>query len=161
MYISTGLDAKKYEMKKAVTLICALLVTCMVFAQAPTGDSLKNISVTKDPRIALLVKKNRDINEEVYLKTRRNVSGYRLQVINTNDRTKAISIKTKLLQEFPEEKIYLIYQSPYFKIQMGNFKSKPDAEKLLKQVNKVYPNGVFVVPAKVELKPTKDGELLF
>ena len=90
-------------------------------AQTIDTDTLKNITVQKDPRIDILVKRNKDINEEVYLKTIRNMQGYRIQVINTNDRNKALDIKTKLLNEFPGEKTYLIYHSPYFKIQIGNF----------------------------------------
>lgn len=129
-------------------------------AQTIDTDTLKNITVQKDPRIDILVKRNKDINEEVYLKTIRNMQGYRIQVINTNDRNKALDIKTKLLNEFPGEKTYLIYHSPYFKIQVGNFLKREDADKLMFRVKKLYPTGVFIVPSRVELKPTKDGELI-
>ncbi|MFT3746942.1 MAG: SPOR domain-containing protein [Agriterribacter sp.] len=139
------------------------LIVCLgltVNAQTINTDTLKNIAVQKDSRIDILVKKNKDINEEIYLKTMRNMQGYRIQVINTNDRNKALDIKTKLLNEFPGEKTYLIYHSPYFKIQIGNFLKREDADKLLNRIKKKYPTGVFVVPSRVELKPTKDGELI-
>ena len=139
------------------------LMICYSFtgnAQTVNADTLKNITVQQDPRIDVLVKKNRDINEQIYLKTIRNMQGYRIQVINTNDRNKALDIKANLLNQFPGEKTYLIYHAPYFKIQIGNFLKREDADKLLNRIKKSYPTGVFVVPSRVELKPVKDGELM-
>jgi hypothetical protein len=43
---------------------------------------------------------------------------------------------------------------------MGNFRSREDAEDLLQKVKKIYPSGVFIVPAKIQMKPSKDGELI-
>lgn len=143
-------------MKTIMGLLLLMAIGHSAFAQ----DSLKNISISKDARLDKLVERNKKTNEEVYYKTIRNMSGYRLQVINTNDRNKALSVKTQMMTEFPGEKIYLIYQSPYFKIQMGNFIKREDADGLMNRVKKVYPTGVFIVPSKVEIRPTKDGELL-
>lgn len=143
---------------KRIIIVFSILAAGMHsgFAQ----DTLKNISISKDARLDKLVERNKKTNEEAYYKTIRNMSGYRLQVINTNDRNKALSVKTKMMTEFPGEKTYLIYQSPYFKIQMGNFIKREDADNLMDRVKKVYPTGVFIVPSKVEIRPTKDGELL-
>lgn len=140
------------------------IVTSLVFSfllqWATAQDSLQNISLHKDARLDQLMERNRKFNEENYLKTLKNMSGYRLQVINTNDRNKALSVKTKMMTEFPGEKTYLIYQAPYFKVQTGNFIKREDAEEFLNKVKNIYPTGVFVVPSRVEVKPTKDGELL-
>lgn len=143
-------------MKKLIFFFVVATLAQSSFAQ----DDFKNITINKDPRIDKLLDKNSKANEEVYLKTIRNMSGYRLQIINTNDRAKALSVKTQMMTEFPDEKIYLIYQSPYFKIQMGNFIKREDAEGLMNRVKKIYPTGVFVVPSRVEIRPSKDGQLL-
>lgn len=146
-------------MKKAILSVFFAGFCLMLNAQSTT-DTLDNITVQQDNRIDILVKKNRAINEEIYLKTLRNMQGYRIQVINTNDRNKALDIKTKLLDNFPSEKTYLLYHSPYFKIQIGNFIKREDADDLLKRIKKLYPTGVFVVPSRVEIKPAKDGILI-
>lgn len=143
-------------MKRIIGFLILAAMAQPSFAQ----DNLKNISISKDARLDKLVERNKKTNEEVYYKTVRNMSGYRLQVINTNDRNKALSVKTKMMTDFPGEKIYLIYQSPYFKIQMGNFIKREDADGLMNRVKKVYPTGVFIVPSKVEIRPGKDGDLL-
>ncbi len=140
--------------------LLALFIISGVLAQDTGDDTLHHIAVSKDSRLDSLVKKNREINEEVYFKTVRNMQGFRLQVINTNDRNKALSVKTRLLGDFPEEKTYFIYHSPYFKIQMGNFRTREDAEQLMQKVKAIYPSGVFIVPSKIEMKPSRDGELI-
>ena len=43
---------------------------------------------------------------------------------------------------------------------MGNFREREDAEQLMNRVKQVYPTGVFIVPSRIELKPTKDGEII-
>lgn len=146
-------------MKKSV-YIAIVLFSFVQFVHAQNADSLKNITVVRDSRVDALVKKNKEVNEEAYLKSIKNMAGYRLQVINTNDRNKALEAKTKMLSEFPSEKVYFIYQSPYFKVQMGNFRTREEATKLLNKVKNIYPTGVFIVPSRVEIKPSKDGELI-
>ncbi|PWU02703.1 MAG: sporulation protein [Bacteroidetes bacterium] len=148
------------DMKRLTISILSILGFAYVQAQTGPGDSTKNsVIVHKDPRVDLLVNKENEINQEVYLSTKHTLQGFRVQVTNTNDRSKALAVKTKLLQEFPDESTYLIYQSPYFKIQIGNCKTHKDAEDLKKLVNKFYPADVFIVPAVIEIKPGKDDEV--
>ena len=146
-------------MKKTFLLLILSVSLASVKAQG-TDNPLQHILVDKDSRIDSLLQKNRDMNEVVYLNTLKNMQGYRLQVITTNDRNKAIEVKTRLLTDFPGEKNYLIYHAPYFKIQMGNFREREDAEQLMDRVKQVYPTGVFIVPSRIELKPPKDGEII-
>jgi hypothetical protein len=85
--------------------------------------------------------------------------GYRILVVSTNDRQKAIDVKTKLMREFPSEKTYLIYQSPVFKIQIGNYKTRQDAGALFKKIQRIYPTGVIVIPSTIEMKPEEELSL--
>jgi hypothetical protein len=45
-----------------------------------------------------------------------------------------------------------VYQSPYFKVQIGNFRERKEAESLRQRILRVYPTGVIIIPATVELK---------
>ena len=96
------------------------------------------------------------LNRKVYLDNNRTAQGYRILVMNTNDRKKAMDTKSKLMRDFPEHKTYLVYQSPSFKIQIGNFRTRNDAERLRKQITKMYPSGVIVIPSTIEVKPEED-----
>lgn len=146
---------------KKLTFSCVLLFFLMgVRAQQSVSDTMLNIQLNTDPRLNTLVLKNKEINEEAYAKALRNLQGFRVQVITTNDRNSALSVKTRMLSDFPAEKTYFVYHAPYFKIQMGNFRTREDAEELSEQVKRIYPAGVFIVPSKIELRHSKDGEVL-
>jgi len=132
-------------------ILLLALIGCLslgAFAQ----DSTSSIVIHKDPRIDLLVKKQAQINEETTRDARRSMPGFRIQVINTSDRTAAINAKTKVYQLYPELKAYLLYQSPYFRLRVGNFRDKEEADDYLKALSKQFGN-VYLVRDVVEVKP--------
>lgn len=124
------------------------------------AQDTSSVRIYKDPRLDLLVAKQVELNKKAYIENNRTGAGYRVLVINTNDRKKALDVKSRLMTDYPEHKTYLIYQSPYFKIQVGNFRDRKEAEALRKQILRIYPTGVIVVPATVELKPERDENTL-
>ena len=136
-----------------------LLFTSLLFSQDTTWkkslDS-NTVIIHKDPRLDLLVKKQAEINEEISRNARKNMKGFRLLVINTNNREEAIAAKTKVYSYFPELKAYLIYQSPYFRLKVGNFKEREDAEDYQKKLKKYFPKGVFIMNDTIEMKPEKE-----
>lgn len=109
------------------------------------------VVVNKDPRIDLLVRKQVEINEETTRETRRNIPGYRIQVINSSDRGSVFAAKTKVYQQFPELKLYLMYQAPNYKLKAGNFKTQEEADDYAKQLGKLFPAGVYVVRDTIEV----------
>lgn len=133
-------------------MLMAMIVSCLAFSAMSQADSTSSIVIHKDPRVDLLIKKQAQINEVTTRDARRNVSGYRLQVINTSDRNAAIAAKTKVYQLFPELKAYLLYQSPYFRLRVGNFTDREEAEEYRKTLSREFPNSVFIVRDTVEVK---------
>lgn len=132
-------------MRNFLILVCFLPL--IVKAQSVSPE------IVKDPRLDLLIKKQTELNKKVYMENNRTAQGFRILVINTSDRQKAMETKSELMRDFPDHKTYLIYQSPHFKIQIGNFRTRPDAESLRKQITRIYPNGVIVIPSIIEVKP--------
>ena len=112
------------------------------------------VTVLKDPRIDLLVRKQIEINEATTRDSRRFVQGWRIQVINSPDRSKVFAAKATMLQEFPDWKAYLLYSSPNYKLRVGNFKTQEEAEDAVKQISKIFPSGIYVIPDVIELKLT-------
>jgi hypothetical protein len=123
------------------------------------GLFAQGVTIHKDPRLDLLISKQVELNNVAYKENNRTGYGFRVLVINTNDRNKAIEVKSKMMTEFPEHKTYLVYQSHYFKIQVGNFRERKEAEALRKKIIQFYPTGVIVVPATVEYKAEKEDGL--
>jgi len=127
------------------------LLSFFCFAQ----DS-SSVTIHKDPRLGMLIKKQSQVNEEISKK--KTARGFRLLVVNSNKREDAINAKTKLYQLFPELKTYLYYQAPYFKLKAGNFKDRKDAEDYHEKLSKYFPNSIFVMTDVIELRPEKEGE---
>jgi SPOR domain len=115
--------------------------------------AFSQVEIVKDHRLDLLIAKQEELNKKVYLENNRTTSGFRILVVNTNDRQKAMDVKSTLMRDFPDHKCYLIYQSPHFKVQIGNFRKREEADQLRKQVMKLYPTGVIVIPSTIEVKP--------
>jgi hypothetical protein len=119
-----------------------------VTAQQDSGG----VVVVKDPRIDQLVRKQIAINEETTRESRRNVPGFRIQVINSPDRSKVFVAKGKIYQEFPDMKPYLMYLSPNYKLKVGNFKTQEEAEDALKQLSRLFPSGLYIIHDIIEIK---------
>jgi SPOR domain len=115
------------------------------------------VVIHKDPRIDMLVKKQAQINEETSRDARRIGKGYRLLVINTSKRDEAVAAKSTVYENFPELKAYLNYQSPYFKLKVGNFKERKEAEAYQDKLRKFFPKGVFIMNDVIELKLEKEA----
>ena len=133
-----------------------LLLSPLGLAAQSVVDTSHGYVLYKDGRLDLLMKKQSELNKVVYLENRKTGPGFRVLVINSNDRNKAMAVKTKLMQEFPDQKTYLVYQSPYFKVQIGNCRTKTEANALMSKVQRLYPENVIVVPATIEMKPEKE-----
>ena len=140
---------------KSWILSLFIVISLSSFAQIDSSS----VVVHKDPRIDLLMKKQIEINEITTRNSRRSAQGYRIQVISTNNRTKAMEAKTKIYQHFPELKAYLMYQSPFFKLKVGNFTEREEAESYLQNILTLFPTGVYVVRDIVEVKPEINTDL--
>ena len=144
-------------MKKAI-LILSLFFFKASIAQDTNIETGPTVIVHKDPRVDALVKKQASINITAKKAAGRTMRGYRLLVINTNSRDEAIAAKTKIYTHFPDQKAYLTYQSPFFKLKAGNFQTRDEAIRYQKLLNSLFPKGVFIVNDTIEVKPEKDIE---
>jgi len=82
--------------------------------------------------------------------------GFRLQMISTPRRDDATQMKTELLNRFPDQKTYTLFQSPNFKVRLGNFLKRDDAEKFRAQISKFFPKGIYIVEDTIEYTPVEE-----
>jgi hypothetical protein len=165
----------------AILLFCGFgAVAQTTPAPAAKPDTLApnlTVVVNKDPRMDLLAsKKIAVLNDAGGLASTENIKiskttglvnmpGYRLQVLNTTDRTQAYQAKALLYQKFPGHAVYVIAQAPFFKVRFGNFISKDDADRYKRMISPLFPAGVYLVPETIEARvnrtspaPAKDKE---
>ena len=124
---------------------------------------LGKVTVFKDSRLDILAKKEAEFNETLALGPK-SARGYRLMVLSTNDRTQAMNLRARLLQRFPEQKVYMSFQPPYIKLKFGNFLEKTEADQYKKEITgtKLVTTNIYLVPEIIEIKPdkNKDKEIL-
>ncbi len=132
-----------------------LFVSLLFFAQRGWAQvDTSGVVVTKDPRIDSLVRRQIAANELATRESRRNVPGFRIQVMNTPDRSKIYDAKAKVYEQFPDWKPYVLYQAPNYKLRVGDFKTEDEANAALQQLqqSKLFPEGMYVIRAIIELK---------
>lgn len=143
---------------KKLLLLASLFVFKTSFSQESTTAPAPTLVVHKDDRADALVKKQAAINERSKRISGRTMRGYRLMVLNTNNREEAIAAKTKVYTHFPDQKAYLTYQSPFFRLKAGNFQTRDDAKRYQALMNKIFPKGVFIINDVIEVKPELDPQ---
>jgi hypothetical protein len=137
-------------MKQIFLTIALLFAAYFLYA----GDT---IIVHKDSRLDILTEKQAAINKVTSRMSGNGLfKGYRLQVLNTRNRDDAFKLKATLLENFPDEKVYVLYQSPYFKVRIGNFINRSDAEDFTKDLSLYITQPAYVVDDLIEYIPTAD-----
>jgi len=141
-------------------IILSLFLSSRALAQVDTSSLTTRmdtgaIVVHKDPRVDLLIRKQMEINEETTRDSRRTMPGFRIQVMNSPDRNKVFAAKTKIYQQFPDVKPYLLYQPPNYKLRVGNFRTQEEAEEFQKQLSAIFPSGLYIIRDTIEVSPEK------
>jgi hypothetical protein len=132
-----------------------LLAFVMAFGVSAHAQFAKSPYVKRDPRVDKLVDKQIELNKQA-LRVRTTLEpGFRILVISTNKRDLAIDAKSRLLKIYPDQKSYLFYQSPHFKVQFGNFRTMKDAEQLKKELAPDFGEDLIIIPSQVEVKGEK------
>lgn len=135
-----------------------LLFNSTSFCQSgiTSTDSIRNISVDKDSRIDLLGKKMAEYNEGLADKMR-STKGFRLMVMNSSDRNAVMKVRQQLLQMFPEQSVYIQFQSPYIKLKFGNFLEKNEADDYRKIIvaAQLVSGNIYIVPEMIEMRADK------
>jgi hypothetical protein len=138
----SGLTAKGCFL---LVIYCLLSIAC--YSQDTTSIALnKNFTVTQDAKISELLYKYKDYNRK-----REFAEGYRIQIMYTDVRDEVYKSKGAMYKEFSELASYVEYEAPYYKLRLGDFKSRLEATYFLQEIIPLYP-GAFIVRDKIKLR---------
>ena len=77
------------------------------------------------------------------------IEGFRVQVFATQDRNRADQLQEELMIKF-NEKIYIIFEAPNYKLRVGDFLDRDDAELMrMKLVSSDFPSS-WIVRTKIQ-----------
>ena len=103
------------------------------------------VNIYQSSSIKTLVNKFISINQK-----QRGIKGYRIQIFSASEqqaREAANKKRSKFVSTYPDfdyRLIYPLYQPPFFKIRVGDYRTKEEALKFYKQVVKQFPNSYIV-----------------
>jgi len=102
----------------------------------------QNTNVNQDPKFEQLLNEKRKVNSSITINNR-----YKIQIFNgTSDASKKTLIQFK-----KENKNYdatIIFSTPLYKVWVGNFKTRIEAERNLNLLKKKYPSAILIKPSK-------------
>lgn len=104
------------------------------------------VSITSNFDLDFVMNAHLDKNEHYDL-----ADGYRIQIANSSNREEVYAKKADVYTNFTAFKAYIVYDQPYYKLRIGDFKSKMEARKFLDQIILVYPTA-FLVRDEIKIK---------
>ncbi len=96
------------------------------------------VVVDQDPTIAAMVRNHVEQN-----KTHTTIEGYRVQIYSgsgQNSKNEAQDVKGVAMSQFPVQKVYLTYTAPFWRVRMGNFRTKSESLQTYYQLKRSFPN---------------------
>jgi hypothetical protein len=102
----------------------------------------QEVTVSQDAKFEQLLNEKRKLNSSITINNR-----YKIQIFNgASEESKKILIQFK-----KENKNYdatIVFSTPLYKVWIGNFKTRIEAERNLNILKKKYPNAILIKPNK-------------
>ncbi|HAH23967.1 MAG TPA: hypothetical protein DCL77_09460 [Prolixibacteraceae bacterium] len=109
---------------------------------AKMEELLGKLTIRQDPRITDLLVRYSQINQR-----RHGSDGFRLEIFFGSDnkaRENATRVKHEFNLIFPDVPAYVSFQTPNFKVRIGDFRNKSEALKSKANIASKYPNAFIV-----------------
>ncbi len=120
-------------MKTIGTIVLLLFFTHFIHSQSA------QVSIQQDEKIEKLL--------EIYKVALSSTEYFRIQV-GFGDYAKAQTIKANVEQDFPELPSKIDFDSPTYRVRIGRFSTKLDAERKFNEVRVKYPDAMLLKPKK-------------
>lgn len=99
-------------------------------------------TIEQDPKIESLLKEKRKINTGITINDL-----YKIQIYN-GKKDDAMKLLNEFKSSFKEIDGTIIYNNPTFKVWVGSFKTRIEAENALLEIKKKYPLALLIKPNK-------------
>lgn len=114
----------------------------------------------KDPEIDSLIARRIFLNRSDNNYTSNNTKalvlyGYRVQVFFGSDRKAAHNLQAKFKNLYPEFDCYITYTQPNYRVKVGDFRTRYEAEKLISQLRPSFPT-LFIFNEKINPPKTEN-----
>ena len=120
---------------KAKYLSLIFLMTIFSFALNAQEGTVK---ISQDSDINKLLEYKKDVKTSAEI--------FKIQIDQSNDPDKAESIKSEFLEAFDEWPVEIVWNTPNYKIWVGNFASRLEADRAWAKIKKEYMKAIILKP---------------
>lgn len=122
------------------------VILSILSANVAVAQTDGKVRINADPRLESEMQKDIAHHDSTDLR------GYRIQIYFGNNRSDAEKIERKFKSLFPDnrDEVYLRYYQPYWRVRIGNYYRKIDAQHLLHELTKEFEN-VLLIKDEIEL----------
>ena len=128
--------------------------TLSTFAQRESGK----VEVIQDPQISILQQKrieyaNASPEPEPEIRragTKGTALGFRVQIYSGTSRSDAYAAQAKFQRTYSDISTYVSYTQPNYRVKVGDFRSRSEAQSLMRELRKDYP-AVFLFTEQVNV----------
>jgi vancomycin resistance protein YoaR len=128
------------EFKVAKTIILSFIFICLSICYAKAQD--QNITITQDPKFEQLLNEKRKINTSLTVN-----DSYKIQIFSGNSEN-AKKTLNEFRQEFSTIDATIVFNTPNYKVWVGNFRTRIEAEKTLADIKNRYKNVLLIKPSR-------------
>lgn len=131
-------------MRFVISFIFVLFLMPVAFAQQGS------VQVVADERVDLLIDKHKYLNRHQAV-----LDGWRVQIFfdsGANSKRKATEVQNRFTSRYAGVEAYLSFKEPYYRIRIGDFRTRIEAEGFLQKIKGDYPNA-FAVSEKINPPP--------
>jgi len=121
-------------MKKIIFIFFALSTIQFAFSQEG------QLNIQQDEQITKLL--------EIYKSALKDNEYYRVQIGFSNNDAKAQTLKSNAEIDFPNLPSRIDFASPTYRVRVGRFKTKIEAERMYNKIRVKYPNAMLLKPKK-------------
>ena len=132
---------------------CSAFLSLAQIKVSYSANDASGIVIHADSRLAIVTKSHAP-QQRNYI---RSTHGFRVQIYSGSDRAKASEIKLDFMRRFPGVRTYMTYSQPQFRVKVGDFATRAEAQKIYQQVSTLY-SPCMIVPDIVELNNTQKDD---
>lgn len=105
---------------------------------AQNNPSEGTIELIQAPGVADMVKQHIEQNSKSP-----GIDGYRIQLYSGSGptaRKEAESIKGQMMSAFPDQKVYLTYNAPFWRVRAGSYRNRSETTHMYNQLKALFPS---------------------
>ena len=121
-----------------------LIIITLVFSGNCFAQSEGTIKIESSESIKQLIAKKRAYNKNL-----KYIKGYKIQLFYGSENA-AIGVRDKFRTSFIDISSELKFHSPYWKVWVGSYKTRLEADRSLVEIKEGFPSAI-IIPAKVKI----------